>query len=160
MRMEVRIVPQKSFLAEIWPFEVLKIAHRGDVGGLDRRIRKLPELAGSCPVPFLSDHTMRGNLSESESRPFLYKYVPCRATPCLSVGRCVTRSDLRRPISNSRKMSQKPCSRKRSKTHGNGSTVTDRLHISRADTKTHPSMCGRPLGDNTCLSSIIWQEGV
>ena len=91
MRMEVRIVPQKSFLAEIWPFEVLKIAHRGDVGGMDRRIRKLPESARSCPVPFLSDHTMWGNLSESESWPFFYKYVPCCATPCLSVGRFFTR---------------------------------------------------------------------
>ena len=91
MRMEVRIVPQKSFLAEIWPFEVRKIAHRGDIGGLGRQIRKLPKLAGSCPVPFLSDRTTQGNRSESESQPFLYKYGPCRATPCLSVGRFFTR---------------------------------------------------------------------
>ena len=41
--------------------------------GVERKIRKLPKLAGSCPVPFLSDHTMQGNRSESES---LFELLP------------------------------------------------------------------------------------
>ena len=57
------------------------------------------------------------------------------------------------------KMRRKPSSRKRSKTHRNYFAVTDRLHFSRVDTKTHPSMCGWPLGDNICLLFINWQEG-
>jgi len=51
-------------------------------------------------------------------------------------------------------------SRKRSETHRNGSTVTSRPHNSRVDTKTHPSMCGWPLGDNICPFSITWRDGV
>ena len=53
MRVEVRIVPKESFLAEIRPFEVRNIAYRGDVGGISRKYESCQNWPGVGLPPSL-----------------------------------------------------------------------------------------------------------